>query len=468
MPNLSITAPGTFVEQPLKSLTDGYRQVVAQRFTPCGPEDLPRYVAAPPFFVSRKMDGELWFVEKTASEVRLIAPNGRIATGDFPFSKEAAGLEPGTVLAGELYSTANEGRERVTDVSTALADMGKNLAFAAFDVVLHAERNWQDLPYPQRLEVLKSIKALSSAAFSIIPVVETESVSEVTSSYEEIVGKQSAEGIIVRCSDGRAFKVKPTFTLDLVILGYTTRLNKDNAEEIRSLLIGLAEDENTFVPLGTVGNSSESFDRLGLLKVLSAIKVESEYRRAASNGQLYVMTKPEVLIECTVMDAQSVDSSGKAIRQPRLTLKDGTWVPSHAQPAVSLLNAVISRVRDDKADVVSGARWSQLENFLPESLATGSGELGTSQVIRREVWTKTTGDKTDVRKLVLWKTNKEEADSSFPAFVVHWTDYSSTRKAPLAREVKPAPTLKVAEDIAAGMIEANIKKGWEPVVEGNK
>jgi hypothetical protein len=45
-------------------------------------------------------------------------------------------------------------------------------------------------------------------------------------------------------------------------------------------------------------------------------------------------------------------------------------------------------------------------------------------------------------------------------------DILAERKAPLAREVKPAPTLKIAEEIAAGMIEANIKKGWEPVVGG--
>jgi ATP-dependent DNA ligase len=433
MPKISITAPGTFTEQPLKTLTDSYRQVVAQRFTPCGPEELPRYVSAPPFYVSRKIDGELWFIENSSAGVRLIAPNGRIATGDLPFLAAAQALEPGTVLAGELYSTTNAARERVTDVSSALAGSGKNLAFAAFDVVTHAEHNWQDIPYPGRLEILTSLSALSTSDFSMVPVSEIESVSELTARYDEVVGKESAEGLIVRCSDGRAFKVKPTFTLDLVILGYTTRSNKDNKEEIRSLLIGLAEDENTFVPIGTVGNSSESFDRVELLKRLSSLTVESEYRRAASNGQLYVMTKPEVLIECTVMDAQSTDSSGKAIKQPRLTLEGNTWVAHHSQPAVSLLNAVVSRIRDDKADVVSGARWAQIESFLPEGFNSSTVDLPASTVLRREVWTKTTGDKTDVRKLVVWQTHKENVDPSFPAFVVHWTDYSSSRKAPLAR-----------------------------------
>jgi hypothetical protein len=467
MPKISVAAPGSFAEQPLKSLTDDFRQVVAQRFTPCGPADLPRFLSAAPFYVSRKFDGELWFIERSSQGVRLIAPNGRVATGDIPLFSAAEALEVGTVLAGELYSTANGVRERVTDVPTGLADAGKDLAFAAFDVVTHSEQNWQDMPYPQRLEILKSIPAFVSSEFIMIPVAEAESVAEVQSNYGEIVMENSAEGVIVRCADGRAFKVKPTFTLDLVILGFTTRVNKSNNEEVRSLLIGLS-DGDAFVPLGTVGNSSETFDRVELLEQLSTIVTVSEYRRAASSGQMYVMTRPDILIECTVLDAQSLNSSGKPIRQPQLTLEDGKWVVGPSRPAVSLLNAVVSRVRDDKADVASGSRWSQLEAFLPQGSEESSGKLASSQIVRREVWTKTTGGKTDVRKLVVWQTNKASGDSNFPEFVVHWTDYSSTRKEPLSREVKPAPNRKVADDIAASIIEANIKKGWEPVEKEKK
>ncbi len=39
-----------------------------------------------------------------------------------------------------------------------------------------------------------------------------------------------------------------------------------------------------------------------------------------------------------------------------------------------------------------------------------------------------------VRKLVLWRTNKKEGvDPSFPAFVVHWTNYNATRGSPPRR-----------------------------------
>jgi len=87
--------------------------------------------------------------------------------------------------------------------------------------------------------------------------------------------------------------------------------------------------------------------------------------------------------------------------------------------------------------------------------------LSASEVVRRQVWTKAAKDKTDVRKLVLWKTNKDATDPTYPAYVVHWTDYSAGRKTPLTREVRPAPTLDAAQELADAMIAENIKKGWQ-------
>jgi hypothetical protein len=53
--------------------------------------------------------------------------------------------------------------------------------------------------------------------------------------------------------------------------------------------------------------------------------------------------------------------------------------------------------------------------------------------------------------------------SAFPAYVVHWSDYSAGRATPLDKEVRLAPTEEEAMKIADGMIADNIKKGWEKV-----
>ena len=67
----------------------------------------------------------------------------------------------------------------------------------------------------------------------------------------------------------------------------------------------------------------------------------------------------------------------------------------------------------------------------------------------------------DVRKLVVWETGKQSL--GFAPYVVHWTDFSAGRKAPLAREVRLAPTEQEAMRLADQMVEDNVKKGWEPV-----
>lgn len=60
-----------------------------------------------------------------------------------------------------------------------------------------------------------------------------------------------------------------------------------------------------------------------------------------------------------------------------------------------------------------------------------------------------------VQKYLVWKTNKEAADSRFPAFVLHYTDFSVGRKEMLKRELR---------SMCDEMIAENVKKGWEKVV----
>lgn len=433
-----------------------YRELVAQRYTASAVEDLDRLLSAPPYFASKKIDGELWFISVESSGVKLVASNRRLAEGDSAIHAAAKSLPVGTVLAGELHVPNKGGRERVGDVSASLAKGGTDLAFAAFDIIAHPEFNWQEAPFAKRLEALRSLVGSAEGALSVVDVKEVSSAEGIRELYAETVEKSSAEGLIVRCPDGRILKVKPSFDLDLAIIGYTVQ-NSGSGDEVRSVLLALV-DGDTFIPVGTSGNAVQGFDRVALLQRLSGITTSSQYRHAASTGQLYQAVKPEVLIECRVLDIQPVDSQGRIMRRPQLKFESEGWTLGPSRPAVTLINAVMVRLRDDKEDVPSGARLAQLpENMIPAN--TSSGELKASEVIRRQVWTKESKDKVDVRKLLVWKTNKE-SDPRFPAFVVHWTDYSSTRKAPLAREVKLAVSQQDADAIAESMIEENVKKGW--------
>ena len=108
---------------------------------------------------------------------------------------------------------------------------------------------------------------------------------------------------------------------------------------------------------------------------------------------------------------------------------------------------------------------AQLTDYIPDAI-DNNGDLAEldqepSRIIRRQVWTKETKGVLAVRKLVVWKTNKETTDTRFPGYVVHWTDFSNSRASPLNREVKPAPSEAIATEIADTLVEKHIKKGWD-------
>ena len=67
-----------------------------------------------------------------------------------------------------------------------------------------------------------------------------------------------------------------------------------------------------------------------------------------------------------------------------------------------------------------------------------------------------------MRKFVAWKTNKE-GTGEWPAYVLHVTDYSPTRKEPLKKSVSVAPDQAGLDALFAAELEDNIKKGWEKV-----
>jgi len=64
-------------------------------------------------------------------------------------------------------------------------------------------------------------------------------------------------------------------------------------------------------------------------------------------------------------------------------------------------------------------------------------KLPESTLLKRQVATKTLKGAEMVRKLVMWKTNKESLqEDEYPAYVLHFTDYSPNRKNPLSRDIR--------------------------------
>lgn len=609
---------GSITDPQLLQSLETYRNAVATRYIAVTASDIAQRIGGSPYWVSAKLDGELWYLCRFDGEAFLAAPNGRVISGRMDVLEAAESLPPDTILAGELHvsppsgipktvfvsstsrdmrdqrvalrevveelgmtyvgmedfvpdeltpaeyireqvdacdlyvgiigkryghvepgsgmsmteieyhqavagskplrvfvmsedaevpddhqdtdpelvakleafrarvlanhtckfftniddlkdsvrqalSTPSGRRGRVGDVSSALSGgpAAGPLGFAAFDVVSSGAVSALS-PYGERLAVLREYLP-AEGALRVVSTEVADSHTQVSDAYELVVNQGRAEGIVVRASDGRTYKVKPNLDLDVVIVAFTERRSDSGALEARSILVAVAHPEGGWVPFTAVGSLGSSANRQELHSRLTATLKPSAFRHASDNI-LYRFVEPLTVVEIRVLDLQAEDARGEPIRDARLSFDPvAGWRAVGQVDCVTALAPVLQRIRDDKLPTLLDAGWRQLEPYLVQGDADAASVHGPSEVLRREVWVKRASDKTDVRKLVVWKTNKE-ATGKYPAYVVHWTDYSSTRKAPLAREVRLAPTEAEAMHIAEQMIASNVKKGWEPVV----
>jgi hypothetical protein len=450
----------------LDELAARYKKGVAGRYRAIAPGEIGT-IPSGKCFASPKIDGELWFAELANGRATLFARGGR-RLADAPVVHELTNAAKRTkeslVVAGELHARDGTPRPRVGDVAAALAS-GKHdrLGFKAFDVV-EVAGGPPPSAYADRLAILKQAFAVEGDnGVGVVPTEELADPSGLATFVTEWVSNGSSEGMVVRTASGEVYKVKPSLTLDAVVCGFTTKA--DEPDQARSLLMGLIRPDGALLLVGSGGNMAGAEARREVLKTLLGHECESRFRHSSSDGALYRFVKPRIVVEVTCTDLQFEDSSGDLIRKWVIRHEEDTWHPIVDAQSVSLIHPVVSRIRTDKAADELDARVSQLEERV---ISNGFAEkvsprrLPTSSVVRREVWTKTSKTGTAVRKLLVWKTGKESQWDGWPAWVVHFTDYSPDRKTPLERTMRTGLTEDDAMAVAAELVTENIKKGWEP------
>lgn len=451
----------------LEDLATRYKKGVASRYRAIGPGEIGS-IPRGRCFASPKIDGELWFAELADGRATLFTRNDRrIANSPAVTALTAAAgrARARMVIAGELHARDGSPRPRVGDVAMALA-AGKHerLAFRAFDVVEFGDGP-PPVAYEDRLAALREIFADSTdEAAGVMPTEDMADTAGLAEFVTEWVTSGKAEGLVVRSPSGEIFKVKPSFTIDAVVCGFTTRANEP--DQARSLLMGLVRPDGTVLLVGSGGNMPGEQVRRDVLKTLLDHECESRFRHASSEGSLYRFVRPQVVVEVTCTDLQFEDSSGDYIRKWVIRHEETTWHPVIDANSVSLIHPVISRIRSDKLADGLDARVSQLkERVIAAAFAERIAPrvLPQSTMVRREVWTKASKTGTAVRKLLVWRTGKEAQWPGWPAWIVHFTDYSPDRKTPLERTFRTALTEGDALAVAAEMVTENIKKGWEPI-----
>ncbi|MEN9797319.1 MAG: hypothetical protein RL653_1015 [Pseudomonadota bacterium] len=457
-------APPPAEDAAVKAVLDRYRREVASRYRAVRPDEVGA-VGGWPAWVTPKLDGELWFAAKHGGAVSLRAANGRVLEDGALLEELRAGFgaraAEGEVVAGELYAESARGRPRVGDVARALADSGERdaLQFAAFDVAAGAGLGAAPSAWAERSARLEALFA-GGKRVRRVEGFEAAGPDAVRAAFSEQVATGKAEGLVVRLVDGRVLKLKPEHTLDAAVVGYSER----GADQVASVLLGLLRGDGTFQLLGGVGNLGSEGQRRQLKASLAGTEVESALRMAGSSGELYRFVRPTVVVELSCTDLQAETSDGEPVQQWALRLGEAGFRQVAQVAGASLLHPVLSRVRTDKSVTRPDVRVEQLAERVEVrgfSEAPAPVELPLSTRLRREVYTKALKGQLGVKKLVTWKTNKEAF--GWPAYVVHWTDYSGGRATPLEREVRPAANESAANALADALLAEEIGKGWERV-----
>jgi len=352
-------------------------------------------------------------------ELFTLNPGGTVRTG-LPWMVEAkqlldAGSLTNAMIAGELYVDTPDRRPRVHDV-VSVARQPKteaelaSLRFAVFDII-----STNDQPVEQPYEkTWQQIKTIFSDGKQIHPVetVNLKGSRSIESQFNQWVTDEGAEGLVVRSDSAGNYKIKPQHNIDALVIGFTESTG-DREGMLHDLLLGVVRPDGSIHTMTRVGGGFSDQQRKELLVDLQSMVVDSEYAEVNSDHVAYRMVDPN-------------------------------WV--------------------DKTFDATDARLSQISDLVdvPAAMMTAA-ELETtkSEVEKRAVYLKPYRGQTSIRKFLMWKTNKEDKNSDFPAYVIHYTDFSPSRKKPLDREIRVSNSKEQIDQLWEQLIKDNVKKGWK-------
>ena len=450
-----------------------YRRAAASRLYPLEGSAIAEKVPAAEFHISRKIDGEFTVLVYRQGEIFTLNPGGTVRVG-LPVLDEAAKLlskakVKEALIACELYYARDDRRTRVHDIvsiagrPTGAADLEK-IHLAAFDLI---SLNGSPPPASFR-ESWQQLAKLLESGTHIYPV-ESRWVAKpdaIRELYAQWVEKEGAEGIVCRSDTAGSFKVKPRHNLDVAVIGFAESAG-DRTGMLHDLLVALQRREGTFHVLGRVGGGFKEEQRKEMLSDLKDMVVDSEYSEVSSDHVAYQMVRPEWVVEISCLDLVSQNTRGGPVGRMVLDWHANNghslYKAVRRLPLASVISPQFVRRREDKQVQPTDVRISQVADLveLPQA-DTDSRQLvlPRSQVLRREVYVKELKGETMVRKLVLWKTNKDQAAEEYPAYVVHLTDFSPNRKDPLCRDIRVSSSFEQIQELMGQLKAENITKGW--------
>ena len=448
-----------------------YRRRLSGAMRPLAAHDIQNIPKAKSLHVVRKYDGEFTYVVFDGKQIFSVNPGGTVRMGLPCYDEAEKALKKAkvesAVFATELYAMGDlKGRNAVQEIVGILrnpkseADL-KRVGMAVFDIV---ELNGKEIGAASA--VFKELKKLfgKSKLAHIAEHVVADKPETIEERFAEWVIEQGAEGLVVRHDRLGYYKVKLRHNLDAAIIGYSEGTENRKAM-LHDMLVAVMREDGTFHEIARVGGGFTEDDRRILFDELKRRVVPSEYVAVNNDYVAYEMIEPGPVIEMSFLDMIPENSKGDPVKRMVLEFDGERYNALSRMPLVSVISPQFVRIRDDKEANIEDVNIRQVTNLVnvrDVDKPARADDLKPSELIERQVYKKTMRGASMVRKLLLWKTNKEDT-GEYPGYVVYGTDFSPNRVEPLQRDVKIASNEKTARQLFAEMAKRYFVGGWEKV-----
>jgi hypothetical protein len=469
--NYAVARPGALADPSLHQRAQEFRRALSGRMMALDKSAMREKMPDAEYFVSRKVDGEFTLILVEGTNACSINPGGTVRIGYAALDEACKCLGKAkinrAILACELYVARKDKRPRVHDVCRVARQPASDaeldtLSLAVFDII-----ELDGKPASARYDdTWKKIESVFGGGKAIHPVetVKARDQAAIDKLYGQWVEKDGGEGLVARSDAAGMFKIKPRTTLDVAVIGYTEGAD-DRAGMLHDMLVAVMRPEGAFHVVGRVGGGFTDEQRREFLSDLKDIPAETDYAEV-NDGVAYQMCKPEWAVEISCLDLINQNTRGTPVERMVLDYKkEGGYQAVRRMPLVSPISPQFIRKREDRQIVHADLRLQQVADVVEIQLQDQDARklsLPRSEILLREVYTKTLKGQTMVRKLMLWKTNKEEA-GDYPGYVAYMTDFSPNRKSPLERDIRVSNSREQIELLAAAMKAEYIVKGWNPV-----
>ncbi|MCL2042505.1 MAG: hypothetical protein FWG89_00040 [Treponema sp.] len=437
----------------LSAIAVEYKNAITKNYVSLNPSHIDERIGGSKYYITRKYDGILAIVSWNGNSLVAVNSSGNPIKNCNCFDQTASVLKnagiTNLIFAAELYADESNGRSRVSDGLSALAADGSALRLAPFDIIYQGEK---PLPYNETYRKLQDIFS-DNVHCKPVRYIEANSKAEIKQIFSKWVESEGSEGLIIRSEFPIIYKLKPKISVDAAVVGFSEC--SDVKGQIRTLLYALRTESGEYQIIGRTGNGLSAEQRSQLFTQLMPMKIPSHYLEIDSNRLAFHMIRPELVIELSVNDVITENTSG-SIKNPLLNYTSNEMKQIGSYPGYSFISAVIERIREDKTNSIRDVSIAQISGRgTPlSSESSVKQDRSSSKLLRREVWTKGSA----VQKLLVWKTNKEPF--SYPGYAASWTIFNPNIAEPFKVEMRITNCEKQIHQLAGQFVVKNIKAGW--------